>query len=75
MHVYAGSLSDDPQLGFIHVVQEGEDETKTGRRYPTPQRTGAVKITAVESLLFKLQSADGATFTFDLTSRTFSANP
>ncbi len=70
--MYAGNITHTPEQGFVAVYHghtAGKDFTL--EKYLTPNKAGAVKITAVNNFQFTLISENGTTFIFDLPSRTF----
>lgn len=70
VHVYAGSLTSDPTQGVVLVMTESPDQM-TGGHYPTPTKEGSVRITGEQGLQITLTSSEGATFVFDVSSRSF----
>ncbi len=61
-------MANDPQQGLVEWVQAGPPPgfaNRVGMTLLTPQRAGAVRVTAAVGDILTLVSADGITFTFD----------
>jgi hypothetical protein len=70
-NVWAGASGNDPQQGVIVVLTTSVDLTQTGSPevFPTPSRTGALRITDAHGTVLTLVDSTGATFTFRVESR------
>lgn len=70
-NVWAGAAGDDPQQGVVVVLTTSLDLTQAGSPevFPTPSRTGALRITDAHGTVLTLVSSAGATFTFHVESR------
>lgn len=80
--VYAGALRDDPggsagdSQGVVIVQIERPDHTlASSATYPTPTKSGAVRITGAQGERLVLQSENGPIFHFDVPSRQFVSSP
>jgi hypothetical protein len=72
VQAYAGSLTDDPSEGIIAIQVTSLDlSTVSTQIYPTPSRAGAVRIVAADGPRLGLAAANGATFVFNVATRTF----
>jgi hypothetical protein len=69
--VYATTLVEDVDRGAVGIATEQADGTDIYQEYPTATKHGALRIIAVNDVLFTLQAKDGTVFTFDLATRTF----
>jgi len=70
--VYAGRQAEPADQGLVAVSASAPGDTKTSvQKYPTPTRSGSVKITGMNGTQLTLKSEQGTTFTFDVASRTF----
>ncbi len=69
--VYATTLVEDVDRGAVGIATEQADGTDIYQEYPTATKHGALRIIAVNGVLFTLQAKDGTVFTFDLATRTF----
>lgn len=68
-----GEAVYDPQQGCIGVAVGSRSVADADyHEYLTPRKSGAVRITAVNGTQVSLVAKDGTTFSFDLTTRTFS---
>lgn len=66
--VCAGAVADDPRQGLVLWVESGPPPAFAnliGKTLSTPQRDGAVRVTAAAGDILTLTTADGSTFTFD----------
>lgn len=70
--VNAGSLDADSKQGGVVVMPFGGGP---GAFIPSPTASGTLTIEASEGPLLTLASADGSTFTFDVVSQSFLAEP
>jgi hypothetical protein len=69
--IYAGSLTTQPQVGALFVLQDDFARgQQTKHLYQTPQPVGALTILAVNGSVLSLTSPSGAG-TFDLSTGTF----
>jgi hypothetical protein len=81
--VYAGALRDEPGVttaasqGVVIVQVETLDHTSLpgGGTFPTPTQVGTVRIISARDERLTLQSVNGATFYFDVSTRQFVASP
>jgi len=77
--VYAGASRSDPTQGVVVVSVEGKDPLTrppaglVGGTYPTPTRAGAVHVVDATGERLTLAAANGATFIFDVPSRSYVA--
>jgi hypothetical protein len=63
--VFAGVLVDDPSQGFI-AVQITSKRTTVGGRYPSPTKSGSLRILEEENNILVIQSAKGEVFYFNV---------
>lgn len=70
-NVWAGAAGGDPQQGVVVVLTTSLDLTRAGSPevFPTPSRTGSLRITDARGTVLTLVSSGGATFTFRVESR------
>jgi len=70
-NVWAGAAGDDPQQGVVVVRTTSLDLTQTGgvEVFPTPTRTGALRIADAHGTVLTLVDSTGATFIFHVESR------
>ena len=68
--VYAGAETQDPAQGVL-VVRAAQANLGPSGVYPTPTRSGAVRVVGAVGERLQLQSASGTTFTFDVAARRF----
>jgi hypothetical protein len=73
VNVYAGARRDDAGAGIVVVEVTRRDYTSDGGVYPTPSAGGAVRIVDAIGAKLILLAANGARFTFDVTTRTYVA--
>jgi hypothetical protein len=70
--VYAGSLGDDPDQGVVVVATTPLDLSDAAwSLYPTPTRSGAVRILAASGSVVLLQACAGDHFGFDIDTRSY----
>jgi len=68
--IHAGANGDDHTQGALSVVWRLPTGIQGGR-YPTPQKSGSIRIIAVKNMLVSVVAQDGSTYTFDLTKQTW----
>jgi len=72
--VYAGGDPNDSTLGMVAVMQFDDcTHTDGAKYYPDPHQDGALRISDERGDAVLLQATDGASSSFDLTTRTFSS--
>lgn len=70
--VYAGRLTTPPDQGLVGVsVGTPGTPAFSLQQYPTPTKTGSVRIVAENGTLLTLMSDNGVIFTFDVGTRMF----
>jgi hypothetical protein len=68
--IHAGANGDDRKQGALSVVRRLPTGIKGGR-YPTPQKSGSIRIVAVKDTLVSVIAEDGSTYIFDLPKQTW----
>jgi hypothetical protein len=74
MIVFSGKVGQDDSQGVIIVERRKDGRYLDTATYPTPAKSGAVRVTAENGGRLTLQSEQGSRFMFDLVSRTYVAN-
>ena len=65
--VFAGALANDPEQGIVYIQWMSFDRrSTTWGYYPTPEKSGSVRIVQAEGARLILTSDDGKTFYFDV---------
>jgi len=73
--VYAGSVTADPRQGLVILVRPNPEDPglsylEPPSVYRTQEWNGALRITGATGNILAIASAEGATYTFDVSSRT-----
>lgn len=70
--VAAGSLSSDPTIGVVSVMQFDSSRQMTSHaEYIAPRGSGVLRITGLSGTLLQLVSSTGHSWSFDLTEKAF----